>query len=64
VSAGSSLFSFANYGSVRFSDVETSLPAGWTLPNTDGTEIVQNGTTLSIPGIVSDDGFTVTYTGP
>jgi len=64
VSAGSSLFSFANYGNVRFSNVETSLPSGWTLPNTDGTEIVQNGTTLSIPGIVSDDGFMVTYTGP
>jgi hypothetical protein len=62
-SAGS-LFSMSNFGTISLTDIETSLPAGWTLPNTDADEIVQNGTTLSVPAPVVNDGFTVTYTGP
>ena len=54
---------FANYGSVTFSNLRTDL-ASWSLPNSDGQEIVQNGMTLSVPGVVINDGFTVNYTGP
>jgi len=54
---------FANYGSVTFSNLGTDL-ASWSLPNSDAEEIVQNGVILSVPGAVSGDGFTVTYTGP
>jgi hypothetical protein len=62
VANSSSYYPFANYGSVTFSDLTTNL-SSWTLPNSDAYEIVQNGATLSVPGPVINDGFTVTYTG-
>ena len=55
--------SFANYGSEAFTNLGTSIPS-WSLTASDAEEIVQNGVTLSVPGAVSGDGFTVTYTGP
>ena len=55
--------SFANYGSEAFTNLGTSIPS-WSLTASDAQEIVQNGFTLSVPGAVSNDGFTVTYTGP
>jgi uncharacterized repeat protein (TIGR02543 family) len=57
------LFGFPNYGTVTFSNLKTTL-SSWTLPSSDAYEIVQNGVALSIPGAVSNDGFTVSYTGP
>jgi len=58
-----SLYPFANYGSVTFTNLETNL-SSWSLPASDGMEIVQNGVTLSVPGAVNGGGLTVTYTGP
>ncbi len=55
---------FANYGTVTFTNLETNLPSGWLLPNSDGVEMVQNGAVLSVPSTVSGGGFTVTYMGP
>jgi hypothetical protein len=55
--------SFANYGSEAFTNLGTSVPS-WSLTASDAQEIVQNGVILSVPGAVSGDGFTVTYTGP
>jgi hypothetical protein len=59
----SSLFSFANYGSVTFSNLTTDL-ASWYLAPSDGVEIVQNGVTLSVPSPIDNGEFTVTYSGP
>jgi hypothetical protein len=61
--SGSGLSLFANYGSVTFSNLRTDF-ASWSLSATDGVEIVQSGATLSVPGTVNNDGFTVGYTGP
>jgi uncharacterized repeat protein (TIGR02543 family) len=55
--------SFANYGSEAFTNLGTSNPS-WSLTASNAQEIVQNGVTLSVPGAVSGDGFSVTYTGP
>jgi len=62
ISSGS-YYPFANYETVTFSDLITNL-SSWTLPNSDAYEIVQNGIALSVPGAVSNDGFTIAYTGP
>jgi hypothetical protein len=60
-----SLFPLDDFGTINLSDVRVSLPSGWSLPNSDGTEIVQNGVTLSVPSGVNDvGGFSVNYTGP
>jgi hypothetical protein len=60
-----SMFPLDDFGTISFSDVRVSLPSGWSLPNSDGEEIVQNGVTLSVPSAVNDvGGFTVTYTEP
>lgn len=53
---------FANYTTVSFSDLETSM-SSWTLTPDDAWEIVQNGVVLSTPSMPSITGFTVTYTG-
>ena len=59
-----SLFNLPNYGSVTFFNLRTSL-SSWTLPNSDAYEITNNNNVpVSVPGTVSNDGFTVTYTGP
>ena len=60
---GGSLGAIANYGSVAFSNLETDL-ATWSLPAIDAVEMVQSDVTLSVPGAVANDGFTVDYTGP
>jgi uncharacterized repeat protein (TIGR02543 family) len=62
VSSGG-LSPFANYGSVTFSKLGTNL-VSWSLAATDANEIVQNGATLSVPGAIANNGFTVNYTGP
>jgi hypothetical protein len=63
VAYSSSMYPFANFGTVTFSNLITNL-SSWTLPGGDAVEIVQGGETLSVPGPVANDGFTVGYTGP
>jgi len=59
-----SLFNLPNYGSVTFFNLRTSL-SSWTLPSSDAYEITNsNNVPVSVPGTVSNDGFTVTYAGP
>jgi uncharacterized repeat protein (TIGR02543 family) len=53
----------ANFGSITFTDLATSDPS-WYLTSGDREEITNsNGAPVSVPGTVSNDGFTVTYTG-
>lgn len=54
---------FANYGSVSFSDLGAS-PLPVTLTPSGELAIVQRGATLSAPTSLSADGFTTSYTGP
>jgi hypothetical protein len=54
---------FANFGTVHFSDLSTSLST-WTLTSSEGVELVQNGVVLSTPDTPTADGFDVRYTGP
>ena len=59
-----SLFPLANYGTVTFTNLETNL-SSWSLPNSDAWEITNSSNVpVSVPSTVSNDGFTVTYTGP
>jgi hypothetical protein len=53
---------FVDYGTVTFSDLETSL-SSWSLTPDEALELVQNGTVLSTPSAPSSDGFSVSYTG-
>lgn len=53
---------FVDYGTVTFSDLETSL-SSWSLTPDEAWELVQNGTELSTPSAPSGDGFSVSYTG-
>jgi len=50
---------FANFGTVTFSGIGMS-----TSGSAVATEIVQGGQILATPGPLSNNGFTVTYTGP
>lgn len=57
-------FPFANYGTITFTNLETNLSSG-VLSGNDAVEMLNaGGFLLSVPGSVSNDGFTVTYTGP
>jgi uncharacterized repeat protein (TIGR02543 family) len=53
---------FADFGSVTFSDLESSFNS-WSLTRSEEWGIVQDGATLAAPTSTSSDGFTVTYTG-
>ncbi len=61
-----SYVSFANYGTVSFSDLQLSGLSPWYLTAGEGCEIVQNGVVLSTPSspLPSTDSFSVSYTGP
>jgi hypothetical protein len=61
--AGGSLFPFANFGSITFSDMRSSF-SSWYLTPDEEWGIVQSGVTLAAPTSTSTDGFTDTYTGP
>ncbi len=62
-SASSSTYvPFANYGSVTFTQLTTSL-SPWYLTSSEGYEMVQNNSTLSLPSTPSSDGFSVYYNG-
>ena len=56
-------FPFANFGSVTFSNLESSFDS-WSLSPSEEWGIVQGGVTLAAPTNTTSDGFTVTYTGP
>jgi len=56
-------YPFANFGSVTFSDMESSV-SSWSLTPSETWGIVQNGVLLAAPTNTSTDGFTDTYTGP
>jgi hypothetical protein len=62
-STGRGLAPFANFGSVSFSELRTSLPS-WSLVSSGWLQLVQSGVTLSAPTDVTSDGFTVRYTKP
>ncbi len=53
---------FADYGTVTFSDLTTSLPS-WSLTSDEAVEMVQRSTVLSTPSPPSTHGFSVNYTG-
>jgi hypothetical protein len=57
------LVPFANYGSVTFTNLGTSLMP-WYLTASEGMQIEQNGSILSVPSLPNNDGFSVYYTGP
>lgn len=57
-----SQITLADYGTVTFSDLGTSL-SSWELTPSEGVEIVQNGAVLSTPSAPANDGFSVSYTG-
>ncbi len=57
------LVPFANYGSVTFTNLGTSLNP-WYLTASEGYAIQQNGSVLSVPSLPGSDGFSVYYTGP
>jgi hypothetical protein len=52
----------ADYGTVSFSNLQTSL-SPWYLTENEAVEMVQNGVVLSTPSLPSSDGFSVSYTG-
>jgi uncharacterized repeat protein (TIGR02543 family) len=56
-------FPLANFGSVTFSDLESSFTT-WSLTPAEEWGIVQDGVTLAAPTSSTLDGFTVTYVGP
>jgi hypothetical protein len=61
--AGGTLYPFANFGPITFSNTESSFTS-WSLTPNEEWGIVQNGETLAAPTNTTADGFTVTYTGP
>lgn len=61
-SFGNALIPFANFGTVSFSNLTTSLPT-WALTGNDAVEIYQNSV-LATPSSPSGSGFSISYTGP
>ena len=59
---GVTMIPFADYGSVTFSDLRTSLTS-WYLTVDEGVAIAQDGVVLSTPSAPANDGFSVSYTG-
>jgi hypothetical protein len=53
---------FADYGTVNFSGLTTSLTS-WSLTLNEGLAIVQNGVAVSTPSLPANGGFSVSYTG-
>jgi hypothetical protein len=62
--SGSGLAPFANFGSVTFFKLRANLSSR-SLPDSDEVEMTNsNNVAISVPGLVTNDGFTTTYTGP
>ena len=55
------LVPFADYGTVTFSGLTTSLPS-WSLTPSEAVELLQGDVVLSTPSFPSGDGFSVSYT--
>ncbi len=55
--------SFANYGTVNFSDLGLLGLSPWYLTADEGMEMVQNGVASSTPSAPGTDSFSVSYTG-
>jgi hypothetical protein len=62
-SNGNSLVPFADYGTLAFSSLETSL-ASWSLATAAPVEMVQSGSVVSLPSAPTADGFSVSYKEP
>jgi Peptidase A4 family len=62
-SNGNSLVPFADYGTLTFSNLQTSL-ASWSLATAAPVEMVQSGSIVSLPSAPTADGFSVSYKGP
>ena len=60
---GGVLTNLANFGTVTFSDLETSF-SPFTLTPAEGLEVVQNGQVLLTPSAPTSSGFSVSYSGP
>jgi hypothetical protein len=56
------LASFADYGTVSFAGLTTSLTS-WSLTPNEAVEMIQGGVVLSTPSAASGGGFSVSYTG-
>jgi hypothetical protein len=52
----------ADYGTVTFTDIATSL-ASWYLTAANGVELVQGNSVISTPSAPNSSGFSVSYTG-
>jgi hypothetical protein len=63
VGSTASIVPLANYGTVTFTGLQTSL-ATWSLTMGEALAIAQDGVTLSMPSAPSTAGFSVGYTGP
>jgi hypothetical protein len=59
----SQLAPFADFGTVTFSNLTTSLTS-WSLTPAEGVELVQHGVVLSTPEPPTSEGFAVRYSGP
>jgi hypothetical protein len=57
------LESFANFGTVTFSNLKSSFTS-WSLTQSETWAIIPGSETLATPTSTSTDGFTVSYTGP
>jgi hypothetical protein len=62
-SLGNSLVPFADYGTLTFSNLRTSIPS-WSLAAAEEVELVQNGSIVSQPSAPSGTGFSVSYQAP
>jgi len=62
VSVDGPLEPFADYGTVTFTGITTSL-SSWGLTANEAIGIEQNGKMISTPSAPSGDGFSVSYTG-
>jgi hypothetical protein len=58
--ATGSLISFANFGTVTFTNLTTSVP-GWSIPFSSGFAIDQKGAILAQPTGVGNNSFNVSY---
>jgi hypothetical protein len=53
---------FADYGTVTFTDLRTSM-SPWYLTPTEGLAIAQSGVVLSTPSLPANDSFSISYRG-
>ena len=59
---GGALEPFADYGTITFSNLQTSLST-WNLTSSEAVALIQGGAVISTPSAPSGSGFSVSYTG-